>query len=201
MIDVACPVCATEFDLATLLATEEERRALVRLVAISSPLRARLSQYLQLHKPPKQRLTGPKAVRLMEQLLPDLERGSIAWKGRDWPAPVPAWCAAIDQLLSKRAAATLDLPLKGHGYLYAVLAGMADKQEAAQEQEREQAARARAHSSAAPTSVADVLLPLPPGEGRGVGPRPAAAPAQPAGTSPTVRAMRAAIERKKGEQP
>ena len=115
MIDVACPVCATEFDLATLLATEEERRALVRLVAISSPLRARLSQYLQLHKPPKQRLTGPKAVRLMEQLLPDLERGSIAWKGRDWPAPLRAWQVAIDQLLSKRNAATLELPLTGHG--------------------------------------------------------------------------------------
>ena len=131
----------------------------------------------------------------------DLERGAITWKGRDWPAPLRAWQVAIDQLLSKRNAATLELPLTGHGYLYAVLAGMADKQEAAAELEREQAARARAHSSAAPTSVADVLLPLPPGEGRGEGQRPAAAPAQPAGTSPTVRAMRAAIERKKGEQP
>lgn len=199
VIEVACPVCASEFDLAALLASEEERRALARLVALSSPLRARLVQYLQLHKPPKQRLTGPKVARLLEQLLPDVERGCIAWKGRDWPAPLPAWQAAIDQLLSKRMAAQLQLPLKGHGYLYAVLAGMADKHEAAQEQEREQAARSRAHASNAPTNVADVLLPLPLGEGRGEGQRPA--PAQAAGTSPTVRAMRAAIQAKKGEQP
>ena len=198
---VSCPACATQFGLDVLFQSQADHDAYTRLVALASPLHARLVQYLQLHKPAKQQLTAAKSTRLLAQLLPDLERGAITWKGRDWPAPLRAWQLAIDQLLSKRNAATLELPLTGHGYLYAVLAGMADKQEAAAELEREQAARARAHSSAAPTSVADALLPLPPGEGRGVGPRPAAAPAQPAGTSPTVRAMRAAMERKKGQQP
>ena len=200
---VSCPACATQFGLDVLFQSQADHDAYTRLVALASPLHARLVQYLQLHKPAKQQLTAAKSTRLLAQLLPDLERGAITWKGRDWPAPLRAWQVAIDQLLSKRNAATLELPLTGHGYLYAVLAGMADKQEAAAELEREQAARARAHSSAAPTAVGDVLT-VQQALGAGIQPMsfaPAPAPAQQAGTSPTVRAMRAAIERKKGEQP
>lgn len=205
MTDLSCPTCGAEFDLAVAFAHEVDQRALARLAAVSIPLGARVLQYVALFTPAKQRLTAAKKIKLILQLLPDLERGAIAHKGRDWPAPLAAWAQAIDQMLAARDAQRLELPMKGHGYLYAVLAAQADKLEAAAEQEREQqreqAARARAHSSGAPTGVADVLLPLPLGEGRGEGPRPAASPAQPAGTSPTVRAMRAAIERKKGEQP
>ncbi len=40
-------------------------------------------------------------------------------------------------MLSARAAGRLDLPMTGHAYLYAVLAGMADKVEAVAERQAE----------------------------------------------------------------
>lgn len=195
--DLACPVCGAELDLAVLFSHEHDQRALARLAALSIPLGARVLQYLSLFTPPKQRLTAAKKIKLILQLLPDLERQAITHKGRDWPAPLAAWAQAIDQMLAARDAQRLELPMKGHGYLYAVLAGMADKHEAQAEQQREQELRTgpRAATVNGPASVADLVQPSAPSSA----PRPAAAaPAAPAGTSPTVRAMRAEIDRKKG---
>ena len=206
--DLSCPVCGTELDLAVLFSHEHDQRALARLAAVSIPLGGRVLQYLGLFTPPKQRLTAAKKIKLILQLLPDLERGAISWKGRDWPAPRTAWAMAIDQMLAARDAQRLELPMKGHGYLYAILAGMADRFEGQAEQQREQELRTgpRAATVNGPKSVADLVQPAAPA----AAPRPA--PAAPApnpgkaqgtpapGMSPTVRAMRALIESKKGTQ-
>ena len=196
--DLSCPVCGTELDLAVLFSHEHDQRALARLASVSIPLGGRVLQYLALFTPPKQRLTAAKKIKLILQLLPDLERGAISWKGRDWAAPREAWAMAIDQMLAARDAQRLELPMKGHGYLYAILAGMADKHEASAEQQREQQLRTgpRAATVNGPKSVADLVqAPAP-----AAAPRPAPAAPAPAGVSPMVRAMRAEIERKKGTQ-
>jgi hypothetical protein len=196
--DLSCPVCGTELDLAVLFAHEGDQRALARLAAVSIPLGGRVLQYLGLFTPPKQRLTAAKKIKLILQLLPDLEREAISWKGRDWPAPRTAWAMAIDQMLAARDAQRLELPMKGHGYLFAILAGMADKFEGQAEQQREQELRTgpRAATVNGPKSVADLVQPAAPA----AAPRPAPAAQAPAGMSPTVRAMRQQIEAKKGPQ-
>ena len=166
--DLSCPVCGAEFDLAVLFAHETDQRALARLAAVSIPLGARVLQYVALFTPPKQRLTAAKKIKLLLQLLPDLERCAITHKGRDWPVPLSAWAQAIDQMLAARDAGRLELPMKGHGYLHAVLSSMADKHEAAAEQAREQQLRTgpRAATVNGPASVADLVQ----------APAPAAAP-------------------------
>jgi len=141
--EITCPACGAEFDLTVAFACEEERRAFARLASVSIPLGTRVLKYIALFTPPKQRLTSAKKLKLLMQLLPDLERKAITHKGRDWTAPLDAWAQAIDQMLAARDAQRLELPMKGHGYLYAVLAGMADKHEAAQEAKREEDARLR----------------------------------------------------------
>ena len=143
MTDITCPACGAEFDLTVAFSCEEERRAFARLASVSIPLGTRVLKYIALFTPPKQRLTSAKKLKLLMQLLPDLERKVITHKGRDWTAPLDAWAQAIDQMLAARDAQRLELPMKGHGYLYAVLAGMADKHEAAQEAKREEDARLR----------------------------------------------------------
>ena len=143
MNDITCPACGAEFDLTVAFSCEEERRAFARLASVSIPLGTRVLKYIALFTPPKQRLTSAKKLKLLMQLLPDLERKVITHKGRDWTAPLDAWAQAIDQMLAARDAQRLELPMKGHGYLYAVLAGMADKHEAAQEAKREEDARLR----------------------------------------------------------
>lgn len=196
--DLSCPVCGTELDLAVLFAHEGDQRALARLAAVSIPLGGRVLQYLGLFTPPKQRLTAAKKIKLILQLLPDLEREAISWKGRDWPAPRTAWAMAFDQMLAARDAQRLELPMKGHGYLFAILAGMADKHEDQAERQREQDLRTgpRAATVNGPKSVAD-LVQTP---ASAAAPRPAPAAPAPAGMSPTVRAMRQQIEAKKGTQ-
>lgn len=196
MSDLSCPACGSELDLAVLFANEHDQRALARLVSVGIPMGTRVLQYVALFTPPKQRLTAAKKIKLILQLLPDLERQSITYKGRDWPAPLAAWAQAIDQMLAARDAGRLELPMKGHGYLFAILAGMADKAEATQEQARKQQLRTgpRAATVNGPKSVADLVKPPAPA----AAPRPASVAPAPAVMSPTVRAWRAEIERKKG---
>lgn len=198
--DLSCPACGSELDLAVLFAHEHDQRALARLAEVSIPLGARVLQYVALFTPPKQRLTAAKKIKLILQLLPDLERQAITHKGRDWAAPLSAWAQAIDQMLAARDAQRLDLPMKGHGYLFAVLAGMADKHEATAEQEREQQLRTgpRAAKVNGPANVADLMQQAAPAAASRPAPAAPAAPA--AGTSPTVRAWREQIEKKKGVQ-
>ena len=144
MTELSCPVCGSEFDLATAFASEADQEALARLASVSVPLGSRVLQYIALHSPTKQRLTAAKKIKLIMQLLPDLERKAISHKGRDFGVPLPVWVAASDQLLAQRNDARLELPLKGHGYLYATLAGMADKHETEQEHKADEQKRLNA---------------------------------------------------------
>lgn len=137
MSDLHCPACGADFDMATLFASEADQQAFDRLVTTIMPIGRQVLLYIGLFTPPKQRLTAAKKFKLLYQLAPDLERRVITFKGRDWAAPLPAWALAIDQMLASRAAGRLELPMKGHGYLYAMLATMADKAEASAEQQRE----------------------------------------------------------------
>lgn len=142
MSQIACPICSTELTLAQLFAHEETQHAVARLAVVSMPLGARVLQYCTLFAPPKTRLTVPKQVKLMLQLLPDLERRAITHKGRLWAVPLALWAQGIDQMLAARDAGRLELPMSGHGYLYSILAGMADKHEAVIEAQAEAARRA-----------------------------------------------------------
>ena len=142
MSDLHCPTCGAEFDLSTLFASEADQQAFDRMVTTIMPIGPQVLLYIGLFTPPKQRLTAAKKFKLLHQLTPDLERRAISFKGRDWAAPLPAWALAIDQMLASRAAGRLELPMKGHGYLYAMLAGMADKAEASAELQREAERRA-----------------------------------------------------------
>lgn len=141
MSDLSCPCCGSELDLATLFTDEDSHRAIARLITVSIPLGARVLQYITLFTPPKTRLTAAKKIKLVMQLLPDLERQVITHKSRDWLAPRYLWKEAIDQMLASRDSGKLELPMKGHGYLYSVIAGMANKVEASTEAQAEAARR------------------------------------------------------------
>lgn len=134
---IACPACGTELTLEHLVGHLDDEQAFARLVALSVPMAHLVVRYIGLFTPEKQRLTLRKKVRLIQQLLPDLQRQAITHKGRDWTVPLENWAKGIEQMLAARAAGRLDLPMTGHGYLYAILAGMADKVEAQAEQLRE----------------------------------------------------------------
>lgn len=131
--DLACPVCGAGLALDHLFVDADNRAAVARLIAVALPLGGPLLQYTRLFAPPKTALTQRKQVRIILQLLPDLERGAITHRGRDWTVPLSVWAQGIDQMLQARDAGRLELPMKGHGYLYAILTSLADKVEAVAE--------------------------------------------------------------------
>ena len=140
--ELACPVCGTELGLDHLFVDADNRAIVTRLIAVSLPIGTHLMKYIRLFAPAKTSLTLRKQVRLILQLLPDLERRAITHRGRDWSVPLSCWAQAIDQMLATRDAGRLDLPMKGHGYLYSILVGLADKVEASVEAQAEQQRRA-----------------------------------------------------------
>lgn len=148
-----CPSCGAEMDVDVLLAHEDSRAALAAVLACGVPLGRALLQYLRLFKPAHRQLGQARVAKLLEPLMADMALGFVERAGRQWPAPRAAWQAAIEQMLDARDTGKLALPLKSHAYLYAVIAGMADKAEAGAEREAEQRRKARAHV-AGPAHVA-----------------------------------------------
>lgn len=202
-MNVTCPGCGAEMSLDVLFAHEDSRRALARLATISVPLGAQVMRYLALFRPAKRQMSHSRVVTLIEELLPDLERGRITRKGREWPAPLDSWRAAIETVLEARDKGSLTLPLKSHGYLYEVLLGMADKHEAAIERGRETSRQGGRAYTAGPASIADAIAGavMPPQADASAETRATAfpadvAPAAPA-TSALVRKVRDKIARKK----
>jgi hypothetical protein len=176
---VTCPTCHCEISLDALLESESARRAVARLAEISVPFGALMLRYVALFRPEKRRLSIDRMVSLLEELLPDIERGAVRRKGRDWPAPRDTWRAAVEQVLANRDKGTLTLPLTSHGYLHEVICGMAEKFEAAAERERETARRTRAPApgpaaGAAPLATVLATAPAAPPPNYGTGPSRAA---------------------------
>ena len=150
-------------DLDVLFSHEESRQAMARLAAISVPLGKRVLQYIRLFKPGTRQLGHGRVVKLIEELLPDMQRHAITHNGRDWQAPLETWSIAFDRLLERRDTGKLTLPLKSHGYLYEVIAGMVDKAESAAESKNEAERRARRPAGEATNlqSVTATLQPAP----------------------------------------
>lgn len=200
----ACPSCGAEESLDVMFARmvndDVVRRTIHEVVTLSLPLGALLLRYIRLHKPAMQRLRMTRFRELLSEIAGDMKRAAIERHGRTWPVSNDDWRGAFEAVFAAVEKGSLKLPLQSNGYLYQVLSRQADEVEAAAEQKREADRRntGRAHSSAAPTNVGDMLAAAPAAAPSPV-PRPAAPAAAP-GMSPMVRAMRAEIERKKGQQ-
>lgn len=150
---ITCPSCHAEASLEVLVGREADARAVSAFLARQVLLGDVLIRYVALFRPAKRRLGLARMVALLEELMPDIERGAIARKGRDWLATPELWRAAIEQVLANRDKGTLSLPLSGHGYLYEVLQGMADKAEAQAERATEGERRGRAHVDTGPAKL------------------------------------------------
>jgi hypothetical protein len=150
---ITCPSCHAEASLDVLVGREADARAVSAFLARHVQLGDVLLRYVALFRPAKRRLGLARMVALIEELMPDIERGAIARKGRDWPAPPELWRAAIEQVLANNAKGSLTLPLSGHGYLHEVLQGMSDKAEGQAEREAEGQRRGRAHVDSGPVKL------------------------------------------------
>ncbi|MDK4645316.1 hypothetical protein [Kingella kingae] len=116
-----CPCCGAENSLDALLAHEEARQAVWAVAQINGELGRLAVQYIALFRPAKTALTFDRMAKLLGEIQPDMERGAINRDRIEYPAPPEAWGYGFREMLSRRNAGCLKLPLKSHGYLYEVI--------------------------------------------------------------------------------
>lgn len=188
-----CAVCGAEEPLDALLLDliddDETRRLVAELLERSLPVGGLVVRYLRLHKPAKQVLRMVRVRQVLGELVPDVLRGAITRKGREWTAPMDLWRDAFAAVFDAQQKRTLNLPLDGNGYLYEIVMRLSDTAEAAAERTREADRRNRRETGARDPGAASV------GElvQRAVGP--AQAPiTKPAPAGPSKAALRLQAE-------
>jgi len=159
-VQLTCPCCAARFDIEAALTDDAARQAVAAALKLPAPLGDLVLRYIGLFRPAKRALSWSRVAKLLGELLEPIQAGQVQRKGRAWPAPVMLWRAALEQMLANRD--KLDLPLEGHGYLFAVVAGMSDKGEARQEAKRDESRSQRyqeRRGEAGPTKVSSIVDP------------------------------------------
>lgn len=114
-----CPCCGAENSLDALLANEEARQAIWAVAQVSGELGRLAVQYVALFRPTKTTLTFDRMAKLLNELLPDIQRGAIYRDRVEYIAPPEAWIHSFREILNRRN--SLKLPLKSHGYLYEII--------------------------------------------------------------------------------
>lgn len=142
-MNIVCPACHAEMTLDVLIPNDEARMAVGPVLERGLGLGGVCMRYIALFRPEKRRMSIERMCRLVAELTPDIERRAITRKGRDWPAPIEVWRQGMEIVIGKRDKGTLTLPLSGHGLLYEVMCGLAEKAEAATERQREEDRRNR----------------------------------------------------------
>lgn len=132
---IVCPCCQAVFPLEAALNDVAAREAVVEAFRLT-PVGDLLLAYIGLFKPPKRALAMSRTARLLKELLPMIKEAKIESHGRTWSAPQDYWRMAFTEMIEKRD--RLTLPLKSHGYLFAVIEGYSNKAEAKAETQTEQ---------------------------------------------------------------
>lgn len=120
-----------------LIAHEGAREAVLTALQLPAPIGKLLVQYLAMFRPPRRQLSWERVGTILGELRDPLAAAQIERHGRAWPAPLEYWKAALEQMVQLRDQGKLQLPLKSHGYLLEVIAGMSGKDEAKAEKNRE----------------------------------------------------------------
>lgn len=155
-MQVKCPACSAAFSLEAALAIDAGRSALMTALQMPAPLAMLWAQYLALFRAPSRALAFDRVDRLMSELLPMLSSNTVVRDGVTRPAPLPVWQQGIERMLELRNSNKLQLPLKSHGYLLEIVAGLAENHAAAAERLQEADRRTGRHREQGSAQVARI---------------------------------------------
>ena len=134
-MQLVCPACGCAAPAEVYLADAAAREAIVRALHLPRPLASSILAYLRLFSPPQRALRWTRLEALLTDLLAAIEAAQVRRHGRTWPAPTEYWAEALAIVVENSG--KLTLPLKTHGYLLSVVAGIAERGEARAEAHRE----------------------------------------------------------------
>ncbi len=87
-------------------------------------------RYVGLFAPRKQTMRWERIADLLAEVQALIATGTVEWKHQVLPAPLDYWLAGMEDMLSRP---DLKVPLGGHNYLKAVVAGMSETRQASAE--------------------------------------------------------------------
>ncbi len=141
-----CPHCAFQSDIEAFFADDEGKRLASVLADLPPECARAVLAYLRLFKPAKTGLRMARAVKLAGEVASLVRAGSVCKDERGGvrrPATPGMWAQGIEQMLANRD--RLSLPLESHGYLRAVVYGIADSVDAAAERQKHTDAQVGKH--------------------------------------------------------
>ena len=147
-MELSCPACGSLSSLDALLGNEGAREAVMAALAMPAPLGKLMVQYLGLFRPAQRQLSFDRVANLLNELLPMVAAARIERSGRTWSAPQDYWTMALTEMIAKRD--NLTLPLKSHGYLFAIIEGYGNKAEGRAEMQHEDRLAGRTPVGACP---------------------------------------------------
>lgn len=146
MTVATCPHCAFTGEVEAFFADDEGKRLAFAVADLDPECARALFGYLRLFKPAKSGLRMARAVKLAREVAGLVAAGDVCKdeRGGVRRAATPTmWAQGMEQMLAQRD--RLSLPLESHGYLRAVVFGLADSADAAAERQREASARTGQH--------------------------------------------------------
>lgn len=141
-----CPECGAQAHVAAFFVEDEGKRLAMTVAGMAPELGRATLAYLGLFKPAKTTLRIARAAKLAQEVADLVAAGSVCKDERSGvrrAATAQQWALGMETMLAQRA--SLTLPLETHGYLRAVVFGLADKVDAAAERQREADARVGKH--------------------------------------------------------
>lgn len=148
-----CPACGATFSLDAIIGHEGAREAVLVALQLPAPLGKTLIQYVGLFRPAQRALSMDRLAKLLNELLPMISKAQIERNGSIYSAPIDYWRNAMETMLASRD--KLTLPLKSHGYLLEIIAGMAEKTAAKAEQSNENSRRSGGFYTAQPVTASE----------------------------------------------
>lgn len=146
-----CPDCGMQGELTAFLIDGEARQLAAEFARVPGDAGGLVVRYLSLFKPAGRALALNKVTRLVRELADAMQAGMVPRKGRAWPTSPAMWRQALEAMLDARD--RLTLPLKSHGYLFEIVAGLANREEAREEHAVEQERRTGRHREATPAAA------------------------------------------------
>lgn len=133
-MQLICPCCQSSYPIEAAINDVNARNAIKRAFSLT-PMGDLLLAYVQFFRPPSRVLSMTRLTRLLDELVDMIKSGKIERNGRTWPAPQAYWQQGIESMIATRD--QLSLPLKSHGYLLTIIAGLSEKAESKQETQAE----------------------------------------------------------------
>lgn len=118
---IHCPACGSASSFDVLMAFSDASKAFAAAIEMQGNLGKPLIKYLALFRAQNRNLSFERALKLLQELMPDIAEKHIKRNRQTYPAPQCAWVWAIETMLERRDSGKLQLPLKNHGYLYEVI--------------------------------------------------------------------------------